>query len=180
VRERAVRVLLILAAVAPALVACHSGPPPGSEPAAFSSPTAASGAPAKTSEGVQPVGATTPRGAVEAFLAAARAQDVQAMSAVWGSAQGPAREYIPHDVVEKRLLIMLCFLRHDKSAIGDPAAGIGGRVTFAVTLSQGSLTRSTTVTTVIGPQARYYVETFDMKAVEPLCQNQVKPPPPPQ
>jgi hypothetical protein len=179
VRERAIRAFLVLAAVAPALAACHSGPPPGSEPQPFSSPTGASGSPAKPLEGPQPVGAGTPRDAVDAFLAAARAQDVQAMSAVWGSAQGPAREYIPHDVVEKRLLIMLCFLRHDKSSVGDPTASVGGKLNFGVTLTQGSLTRSTTVTTVMGPQARYYVETFDMKSVEPLCQNQVKPPPPP-
>ena len=122
------------------------------------------------------MGAANPRAAVDAFLAAAHTQDVQAMSAVWGSAQGPARDYIPHDDVEKRLLVVMCFLRHDKSAIGDPVAALGGKLNFPVTLTQGTMSRSTTVTTVMGPQSRYYVETFDMKAVEALCQNHVKAP----
>jgi hypothetical protein len=129
-------------------------------------------------EGPQPVGAASPREAVDAFLEAARTQDIQAMSAIWGSTQGPAREYSPHDVTEKRLLIMMCFLKHDKSTVGGPSAVAGGRLEFPVTLSQGDLTKSTTITTIPGPNSRYYVETFDMKAVEPLCQQQgVKTPP---
>jgi hypothetical protein len=130
-------------------------------------------------EGPQPVGAATPREAVDLFLAAARAQDVQAMSAVWGSTNGPAREFSPHDVSEKRLLIMMCFLKHDKGSVGAPGAAAGGRLIFPVTLTQGDLTRSTTITTIPGPASRYYVETFDMKAVEPLCQSRTPAPPPP-
>jgi hypothetical protein len=122
-------------------------------------------------EGPQPVGAASAREAVDVFLAAARTQDVQAMSAVWGSTQGPAREYSPHDVTEKRLLIMMCFLRHDKSSVGSPSAAAGGRLDFPVTLTQGPMTRSTSITTILGPSSRYYVETFDMKSVEPLCQS---------
>jgi hypothetical protein len=128
-------------------------------------------APPVNLEGPQPVGAASPRAAVDAFLDAAKNQDIQAMSAVWGSTQGPAREYSPHDQTEKRLLVMMCFLKHDKSSVGTPTAAVGGRLDFPVTLSQGDLTRSTTITTLAGPNSRYYVETFDMKAVEPLCQH---------
>jgi hypothetical protein len=164
VNVRAVSSLLALAVVA----ACVSHSGPGKSPSpAHNQQTV--GTPMNL-EGPQPVGAATPRGAVDVFLEAARTQDIQAMSAVWGSTQGPAREYSPHADVEKRLLIMMCFLKHDKSAVGDPSAAAGGRLDFPVTLTQGQLTKSTTVTTIAGPSSRYYVETFDMKAVEPLCQ----------
>jgi hypothetical protein len=129
-------------------------------------------------EGPQPVGAPSAREAVDVFLASARTQDVQAMSAVWGSTQGPAREYSPHEVTEKRLLIMMCFLKHDKSSVGTPSAAAGGRLDYPVTLTQGQITRSTTITTIQGPSSRYYVETFDMKAVEPLCQGRTATPAP--
>jgi hypothetical protein len=164
VNLRVVRSMLILATVA----ACAKNPTPG-KPTPASQPKSVS-APPVNLEGPQPVGAATARGAIDVFLEAARTQDIQAMSAVWGSTQGAARDYTPHDQTEKRLLIMMCFLKHDKSAVGAPSAAAGGRLEFPVTLTQGDLTRSTTMTTIPGPAGRYYVETFDMKAVEPLCQ----------
>ena len=172
---RVVSSLLALAAVA--ACASHSSSP--SNPSPRKNPNEQTVGTPMNLEGPQPVGAATPRGAVDVFLESARTQDVQAMSAVWGSTQGPAREYSPHDKTEKRLLIMMCFLRHDKSTVGEPSAAAGGRLDFPVTLTQGGLTKSTTVTTIPGPSSRYYVETFDMKAVEPLCQSRNPSPPPP-
>jgi hypothetical protein len=170
-----VRVISSLLALA-VLAACAGHGSPGSPSPKNSNPQTV-GTPMNL-EGPQPVGAASPRAAVDVFLEAARAQDIQAMSAVWGSTQGPAREYSPHDVTEKRLLIMMCFLRHDKSTVGDPSAAAGGRLDFPVTLTQGGLTKSTTITTISGPSSRFYVETFDMKAVEPLCQSRPATPPP--
>jgi hypothetical protein len=163
VNLRAVSSLLALAIVA--ACAGHSGStrPAPAQPKDVGKPV--------NLEGPQPVGAATPRGAVDAFLDAARTQDIQAMSAVWGSTQGAAREYSPRDQTEKRLLIMMCFLKHDKSSVGTPSAAAGGRLEFPVTLTQGDLSRSTTITTIPGPSSRYYVETFDMKSVEALCQD---------
>jgi hypothetical protein len=166
-----VRSLLILAGVSACAGHSSSGNPTQAPP-----PKTVS-APPVNLEGPQPVGAATSRGAIDAFLEAARTQDIQAMSAVWGSTQGAAREYTPHDQTEKRLLIMMCFLKHDKSSVGTPSAEAGGRQEFPVTLTQGNLTRSTTMTTIPGPAGRYYVETFDMKAVEPLCQQRPGTPP---
>src|SRR5579883_1210574 len=40
-------------------------------------------------------GAPSARGAVERFLAAVRAQDLQAMSVVWGTKNGPSRDALP-------------------------------------------------------------------------------------
>jgi hypothetical protein len=151
------------------MTACTSHNPPGT-PSPKRNPNEQTVGTPMNLEGPQPVGAPSAREAVDVFVEAARAQDIQAMSAVWGSTQGAAREFSPHDKIEKRLLIMMCFLRHDKSSIGAPSAAAGGRLDFPVTLTQGQMTRSTTVTTIQGPSSRYYVETFDMKSVEPLCQ----------
>ena len=63
-------------------------------------------------------GATSSAAAVEQFLSAAKAQDLQAMSAVWGNAVSPMRERVDRQELERRLLIMTCHLRHDTSRIG--------------------------------------------------------------
>src|SRR5947207_13019239 len=44
------------------------------------------------SSGTNAAGAASPRLALEAFLGAIRAQDLQAMSGVWGDKNGPARD----------------------------------------------------------------------------------------
>ncbi|MGH7621426.1 MAG: hypothetical protein ACREMU_03720, partial [Gemmatimonadaceae bacterium] len=54
----------------------------------------------------QLTGAAAPRLAVEQFMAAARAQDLQAFSAIWGSEKGSARDIVPRDQLEKRELTM--------------------------------------------------------------------------
>ena len=59
-------------------------------------------------------GAASPRSAVDGFLAAVHSQDLQAMSGYWGSEKGPAREALARDVLERRELIMQCYLSHDR------------------------------------------------------------------
>jgi hypothetical protein len=119
-------------------------------------------------------GAPDARSAVKAFLDAGREQDLQALSAVWGSANGPLRNMISHDQLEKRELIIMCFLKHDRDSIGSPNASIGSRMLFPATLSQSStgVSRTTTVTAILGPQSRWYVETIDLPKIEALCQKQ--------
>jgi hypothetical protein len=116
-------------------------------------------------------GASTPRQAVENFLAAARSQDLQAMSVVWGTDRGPARDIIDRDVLEKREIIMVCFFGAEKSSIADEATGQDGSRTFAVTLTKGSLTRQTDFTAVRGPSDRWYVENADILKVRDFCKS---------
>src|SRR5438045_4036676 len=72
---------------------------------------------------VAPAGSATggadARGAVLAFLDAAKNQDLQALSAVWGSTEGSVRDTgaIPRDEMEKRELVMMCYLSHDSHQI---------------------------------------------------------------
>lgn len=133
------------------LVACHHGPPAGA-----SHPTDVSGAPA-------------PRLAVERFLAAAKAQDLAAFAEVWGTARGPARADIDRIQLEKREIILQCFLEHDKFRILGEGPGEAGRRVFQVELARGDLVRASAFTTVRGPADRWYVENVDVSALKDFC-----------
>jgi hypothetical protein len=116
-------------------------------------------------------GAPNARAAVQAFLDAGKAQDLQALSVVWGSTSGPLRNSESHNTLEKRELIMMCFLKHETDSIGAPSVAAGSRVVFPVTLTRGNLSRTTTITTMLGPSSRWYVETIDLPKIEALCQH---------
>ena len=113
-------------------------------------------------------GAAAPRLAVEQFLNAARAQDIQAMSSVFGTSNGPARDEIDRAELEKRMLIMQCFFNHDKFRITGDAPQAGKRV-FQFELTRGTRTRQTSALTVQGPGQRWYIETLDIAAVRDFC-----------
>jgi hypothetical protein len=114
-------------------------------------------------------GAADPQSAVRGFMTAAKNQDLQAMGAIFGDAYGSARDRIGRDELEKRELIMMCYLRHDRyDIIGDAPAPGGGRA-VAVNLTYGPLTRSTNFDVVRGPENRWYVEKFDINALQDIC-----------
>ena len=111
-------------------------------------------------------GGANPRDAVERFLAGARAQDIQAIGAVFGNDQGPLRDHADRTTIERQLLIQLQCLRHDKSVISAPARGEGGTQVFTVDLTQGTLTASPHFTVVRGPSNRWYVEIFEITVLQ--------------
>lgn len=139
------------------LGACHSAgtPTPGTTTPAGSSAT----------------GASTPRAAVDGFLSAVKAQDLQAMSGLWGRKQGPARDAIPRDELEKRELIMQCYLTHDSYRHVNDLAGSEGHRILRVALTKDGLTRETNFTTVEGPARRWYVEEVDLSATADIARN---------
>ena len=107
--------------------------------------------------------------AVRGFLSAAKQQDLQAMGAIWGDANGPARDAISREELEKRELIMITCLKHDSyDIIGDAPAPGGGRA-IAVNLKLGALARSTSFQVVRGPSNRWYVQKFDLESLEQIC-----------
>lgn len=114
-------------------------------------------------------GATTARAAVAGFLAAARNEDLQAMADVWGTAVGPARNTIARAELEKRELIMMCFLRHDRYQLVTDAESTNGHRRIEAELEQGMLLRKTAFTVVPSPDGRWYVQSFDMEAVRDFC-----------
>lgn len=107
-------------------------------------------------------GGSSPRDAVDRFLAAARAQDLQALGALFGNDQGPLREHADRATVERQLLIQLQCLRHDKADVSAPERGAGGTEIFTVNMTQGTLTASPKFTVVRGPESRWYVEIFEI------------------
>lgn len=115
-------------------------------------------------------GAATPRAAVEAFLQAIRSEDLQAMGAIWGTADGPARELMDRETLEKREIVMVCMLRHDSYAVRGDSPLAGGRRAFTVELTRGTDKRTTTFTAVQGRQARWFVLQADLEPVGSWCQ----------
>ena len=114
-------------------------------------------------------GAPTPRAAVDGFLSAVHSQDLQAMSNFWGSERGPAREALARDVLEKRELVMQCYLSHERYGVTNEMSGNKGRRVLRVSLTKGAITKETNFTTVQGPAQRWYVEEVDLSATAELC-----------
>ncbi len=116
-------------------------------------------------------GAVSPRLAVEQFLKAAKATDIQAMSAVFGTKAGPARETMDRTELEKRQVILACFFTHDSYRILGEAAGIGGHREIRVELKKGNVTRQPMFYTIQGPAQRWYVDNMDIASVRDFCGN---------
>ena len=114
-------------------------------------------------------GATSARAAVATFLTAARNEDLQAMAMVWGTATGPASNTIPREELEKRELIMMCFLRHDRYQLVADGGFTAGQRRIEVEMEQGMLIRTTAFIAVPAADGRWYVQSFDMEAVRDFC-----------
>ena len=115
-------------------------------------------------------GADSSEAAVAQFLAAARAQDLQALSAVWGNAESPTRDRVNREELEKRLLIIMCHLRHEESRIGSAQAGEAGRRLHQVELTQGAKNATSRFTAVRQRDSgRWFVEDMDMQPLQAFC-----------
>ena len=137
------------------LAACRSTPP-------------ATVAPTPVLRGSQ-TGADDPIMAIRGFLTAAKATDLQAMGALWGNAQGPARDQYPRDELEKREFIMMCYLKHDRYDVLGDAPNPGGARSVIVNLALGELSKSTNFQVVRGPANRWYVQDVDLKPLQDFC-----------
>jgi hypothetical protein len=122
----------------------------------------------------QATGAAAPRLAVEQFMAAARAQDLQAFSAIWGSERGAARDIVDRSQLEKRELTMMCYLSHDKYEIGSEVTPKPTEHDYQVQLTRGNVTRETKVTVVQGPSDRWYVLDAQLQPLQDLCSQSTK------
>lgn len=122
-------------------------------------------------DGPSAIGAATGRTAVEAFLKAVNAQDLQAMSGLWGNTKGLARDQLKRDELEKRLIVMQCLMQHDKLAFPEDRARLqtGGRQEFLIELTKGTITARTTIMTVAGPGGRWLVEDVDVTKLKDFC-----------
>lgn len=115
------------------------------------------------------VSASSATGALTAFLGGAKAQDIQAMAAVWGTSEGPAGGQKTRQELEQGLYYNMKCLRNDSFKILDDSQGPAGARILNVQITRGSLSRTTRFTTVAGPENKWYVNAFDPKPVSDLC-----------
>lgn len=110
-------------------------------------------------------GAPDAVGAVRSYLKAVEQRDLQAMSAVWGGPDGPARDLLPRKDLEEREIILICTLKHDRYDIVGEAPDAGGGHSIVVNLFLGNESRPRTFDVVQGPRSRWYVRSVDLKTL---------------
>ena len=116
------------------------------------------------------VGAASAADAVARFMAAAKAEDLQAVGAVWGTPTGPAREQMSRNEFEMRAFYIVKCLRNDSYSVLNEGPAAGGRRVSAVQIVKGSLTRQTNFRMVAGPQGRWFVENIELEPLTAICQ----------
>jgi len=128
-------------------------------------------APSVRADAPDAIGAVTGKAAVDGFLKAVKAQDLQTMSAIWGTTKGAARDQMKRDDLEKRLIIMQCTLTHDKWAFLEdrPRLQTGGRQEFQLELFQAQRSAKTSIVTVSGPGGRWFVEDINLLPLKEFC-----------
>ncbi len=117
-------------------------------------------------------GAATPTLAIQAFMAAIKAQDLDALALIWGSAKGPARDVTPSDQLRKRELIMECYLQHDSYRVVAEIASSAELHIVTLAVTKGSFTRETKTQVVLGPHQRWYVANTELAPLRDLCSGQ--------
>lgn len=120
-----------------------------------------------TSTGPVPSGA---RPALDAFLAAIRSKDLQALGANWGDKEGAIRDSkrISRDELEKRELLLMCYFSHDSYTVLNDEAVAGGERKMTVRLTKGTLSRTTDFLLASAPE-RWYVRSGNVEPVRDLC-----------
>jgi hypothetical protein len=116
------------------------------------------------------VSASSARPALDAFLAAIRSKDLQALGANWGDKDGPIRDSkrISRDELEKRELLLMCYFSHDSYTVLDDQAAAGGERKLTVRLTKGTLSRTTDFLLASAPD-RWYVRSGNVEPVRDLC-----------
>ena len=110
------------------------------------------------------------RPALDAFLAAIRAKDLQALGANWGDKNGAIRDSkrISRDELEKRELVLMCYFNHDSYTVLSDEPVAGGERKMTVRLTRGTLARTTDFF-LTSAADRWYVRTANMDPVRDLC-----------
>jgi hypothetical protein len=143
---------LLLGILVLGAAACHTAPPVTSASGVDNSP-----------------GAKSSIAAVERFFAAVHAQDLQAMSQVWGTSKGPARDNMNRTEMEKREVILQCYFNYDSFRVLGESPTSEMRRMVRIELERGGVTRTPVIYTVRGPGGRWYVENLDIAAVKDFC-----------
>jgi hypothetical protein len=112
-------------------------------------------------------GAASARDATLMFVNAARSQDLQAMGAVWGNAQGPARDNMDRNELDRRLIILQPCYVHDRAQVLDEQIGSTPTERLVrIQLTRANRTKTLQFKVVRGPSNRWYVEDTNYEAVQ--------------
>lgn len=114
-------------------------------------------------------GAAAPRLAVEQFLNAVHAGDLQAMSVIFGSNKGAARDNIPWNELEKREVVLQCYFNSDSYRIVTETPGADGHRVIRAELTKGKVTRQPNFFVIEGPGQRWYVDNMEIAVVRDFC-----------
>ncbi len=118
------------------------------------------------SPGTSLTGSSTAREAVMDFLGAVKARDLQAMSTVWGTEDGPARDILDRADLDKRLVLLQQCYDHDRAQILDEQTATDGNREIRVQVTRGDVTKVPRFKVVMGPSNRWYVLDTDFAAVQ--------------
>ncbi|HXT18401.1 MAG TPA: hypothetical protein VN706_22425 [Gemmatimonadaceae bacterium] len=110
-------------------------------------------------------GAVDATSAVRAYLESVEHQDLQAMGAVWGGPDGPARDLLPREELFQREVVMMCTLKHDRYDIVGEAPNPSGGHSIVVNLFSKGDNRARTFDVVQGPGGRWFVKSVDVKVL---------------
>ena len=158
--KKSLVLLFVLAACGPKTTTTTTTGPVGAPPAPQPQPPVVA---------ANVTGAASARSAVEQFLTAVRAQDIQAMSVIFGTRSGPSRDNMNREELEKRLVILQCYFNHDKFRILGDYPGEGGHRVFKVELTKQGNVRSPSFYAVPGPESRWYIDNMEIAAVRDFC-----------
>jgi hypothetical protein len=113
-------------------------------------------------------GGPAPSASVERFMRLAAEKNYAEMGWVFGTAEGSVYRRDKAADVERRMYALGSVLRHDRFEIRDEAqvpGRAGGAVRMTVRLTDGPRQHSVPITTVRGPDGRWFVEAVDVEAV---------------
>ena len=115
-------------------------------------------------------GAASPRLALDAFLGAVRAQDLQAMSGVWGDKNGPVRDakVMTREDMEQRELYLIRCLKHDSFRVLGDSPAVDGERLMRVELVRGTVVRSTDFSMARSGD-RWFVRNAALDPLKDLC-----------
>jgi hypothetical protein len=111
-------------------------------------------------------GAASPQAAVEQMLAGAKAQDLQAVTAVWGDETGLNRDKWDRPQLESRAFIMVCVLKHETARVTDSQSAGNGRYLVGADLTQGKNSGSTRFQAARTKEGRWLVADVDIVALQ--------------
>ncbi|MBI1809256.1 MAG: hypothetical protein HYR75_05100 [Gemmatimonadetes bacterium] len=122
------------------------------------------------SAGSKSPGAASQTVAIDRFIAAGNAQDVQALLAAWGDENGSRRD---HETTaaeraedERNAIILICHLKNTTHQIQDSKPGAGGRTFYDVDMTQGTAHARVRFTVAETPSRQYFVADFDVVTMQ--------------